>query len=121
MGIAKMLNILQVWVPFFLFIFWVCFFFFYDFGGFVDGIGNCYVASCFATRVQSIEMYIFLFDDLWVSWWWESQVADAIEMLVRMSHRGACGCETNTGDGAGILVALPHEFYSDVCFIFFIF
>lgn len=63
----------------------------------------------------------FLFDDLWVSWWWESQVADAIEMLVRMSHRGACGCETNTGDGAGILVALPHEFYSGVCFLFFIF
>lgn len=43
------------------------------------------------------------------------QVADAIEMLVRMSHRGACGCETNTGDGAGILVALPHDFYKEVC------
>ncbi|XP_010913556.1 glutamate synthase 1 [NADH], chloroplastic [Elaeis guineensis] len=41
-------------------------------------------------------------------------VADAIEMLVRMSHRGACGCETNTGDGAGILVALPHDFYKEV-------
>ncbi|KAL3524404.1 hypothetical protein ACH5RR_017238 [Cinchona calisaya] len=41
-------------------------------------------------------------------------VTDAIEMLVRMSHRGACGCETNTGDGAGILVALPHGFYKEV-------
>lgn len=41
-------------------------------------------------------------------------VADAIEMLVRMSHRGACGCETNTGDGAGILVGLPHDFYKEV-------
>ncbi|GMP24829.1 hypothetical protein CsSME_00001969 [Camellia sinensis var. sinensis] len=41
-------------------------------------------------------------------------VTDAVEMLVRMSHRGACGCETNTGDGAGILVALPHEFYREV-------
>lgn len=40
-------------------------------------------------------------------------VTDAIEMLVRMSHRGACGCETNTGDGAGILVALPHEFLAE--------
>lgn len=38
-------------------------------------------------------------------------VTDALEMLVRMSHRGACGCETNTGDGAGILVALPHDFF----------
>ncbi|CAK9166557.1 unnamed protein product [Ilex paraguariensis] len=42
------------------------------------------------------------------------RVTDAIEMLVRMSHRGACGCETNTGDGAGILVALPHDFYKEV-------
>ncbi|MCO5568957.1 hypothetical protein L7F22_022660 [Adiantum nelumboides] len=29
-------------------------------------------------------------------------VTDALEMLVRMAHRGACGCETNTGDGAGL-------------------
>ncbi|XWS50374.1 hypothetical protein CRYUN_Cryun12cG0082500 [Craigia yunnanensis] len=41
-------------------------------------------------------------------------ITDALEMLIRMSHRGACGCETNTGDGAGILVALPHDFYKGV-------
>ncbi|KAM7467706.1 hypothetical protein LguiB_015268 [Lonicera macranthoides] len=41
-------------------------------------------------------------------------VTDAIEMLVRMSHRGACGCETNTGDGAGVLVSLPHDFFKEV-------
>ncbi|CAJ1972277.1 unnamed protein product [Sphenostylis stenocarpa] len=41
-------------------------------------------------------------------------VTDALEMLVRMTHRGACGCEPNTGDGAGILVALPHVFYQEV-------
>ncbi|RWR93280.1 Class II glutamine amidotransferase domain-containing protein [Cinnamomum micranthum f. kanehirae] len=41
-------------------------------------------------------------------------VMDAVEMLTRMTHRGACGCETNTGDGAGILVALPHDFFSEV-------
>ncbi|KAK5834643.1 hypothetical protein PVK06_010319 [Gossypium arboreum] len=35
-------------------------------------------------------------------------------MLIRMSHRGACGCETNKGDGAGILVALPYDFYKEV-------
>lgn len=28
-------------------------------------------------------------------------VLDANQMLVRMSHRGGCGCEVNTGDGAG--------------------
>ncbi|NRB28941.1 MAG: hypothetical protein HRU37_14830, partial [Roseibacillus sp.] len=39
---------------------------------------------------------------------------DAREMLDHMSHRGACGCEANTGDGAGFLTALPHEFLSRV-------
>uniref|UniRef100_A0A7R9Z740 glutamate synthase (ferredoxin) n=1 Tax=Chlamydomonas euryale TaxID=1486919 RepID=A0A7R9Z740_9CHLO len=37
-------------------------------------------------------------------------VDDALTMLVRMTHRGACGCEENTGDGAGILVAIPDSF-----------
>lgn len=36
-------------------------------------------------------------------------------MLERMEHRGACGCEPNTGDGAGILIQVPHEFYSSEC------
>jgi len=49
------------------------------------------------------------------------QVTDALEMLVRMTHRGACGCEANTGDGAGILVALPHVFYQEARFFFFLF
>jgi glutamate synthase (NADPH/NADH) large chain len=37
-------------------------------------------------------------------------VEDALRMLKHMAHRGACGCEVNTGDGAGILTAIPHEF-----------
>ncbi|MEM9414383.1 MAG: glutamate synthase large subunit [Planctomycetota bacterium] len=37
-------------------------------------------------------------------------VQDALTMLQRMDHRGGCGCEANTGDGAGILTALPHKF-----------
>jgi glutamate synthase (NADPH/NADH) large chain len=41
-------------------------------------------------------------------------VQDAITMLTRMDHRGACGCEANTGDGAGILTALPHDFLRQV-------
>ena len=32
----------------------------------------------------------------------------ATHMLTQMDHRGACGCEPNTGDGAGMLTALPH-------------
>jgi glutamate synthase domain-containing protein 1 len=34
-----------------------------------------------------------------------------------MSHRGACGCEKNTGDGAGILVALPHAFFREASLV----
>ena len=37
-------------------------------------------------------------------------VADALQILVNLDHRGACGCEANTGDGAGILIQTPHEF-----------
>ncbi len=41
-------------------------------------------------------------------------IDDALHMLDHMTHRGACGCESNTGDGAGILTALPHEFLAKV-------
>jgi glutamate synthase (NADPH) large chain len=36
-------------------------------------------------------------------------VLDASTMLVAMDHRGGCGCESNTGDGSGMLTALPHK------------
>ncbi|MEA5404427.1 glutamate synthase large subunit [Arcicella sp. DC2W] len=42
-------------------------------------------------------------------------VADAIQMLIRMDHRGACGCDPNSGDGAGILLQIPHEFFLEEC------
>ena len=42
-------------------------------------------------------------------------VEDALKMLVRMEHRGACGCESNTGDGAGILIQKPHVFFQEEC------
>jgi glutamate synthase (NADPH/NADH) large chain len=41
-------------------------------------------------------------------------VEDADHILRRMVHRGACGCETNTGDGAGIMTSLPYEFLQRV-------
>ncbi len=33
-----------------------------------------------------------------------------IEVLVNLEHRGACGCDPETGDGAGILIQLPDRF-----------
>lgn len=38
-------------------------------------------------------------------------IKDALTMLENMEHRGACGCEENTGDGAGILLQIPHNYY----------
>jgi glutamate synthase (ferredoxin) len=37
-------------------------------------------------------------------------VQNAIKVLENLGHRGACGCEDNTGDGAGILMQVPDEF-----------
>ena len=42
-------------------------------------------------------------------------VSDALTVLENMEHRGACGCENNTGDGAGIMIQVPHEFFFDEC------
>ena len=41
-------------------------------------------------------------------------VRDALTVLMNLQHRGACGCEANTGDGAGILMQTPHRFFSKV-------
>ena len=42
-------------------------------------------------------------------------ISDALTILENMEHRGACGCESNTGDGAGIMIQIPHEFFFDEC------
>ena len=42
-------------------------------------------------------------------------ISDALTILEHMEHRGACGCEINTGDGAGIMIQTPHEFFFDEC------
>ncbi len=38
----------------------------------------------------------------------------AIEVLRNLDHRGASGCEANTGDGAGVLLQIPHAFFKEV-------
>ena len=40
-------------------------------------------------------------------------VGDALTILENMEHRGASGSEVNTGDGAGIMIQIPHEFFFD--------
>ena len=38
-----------------------------------------------------------------------------IKILMNLEHRGACGCEKETGDGAGLLVQMPHKFLQQQC------
>ncbi|HYB41747.1 MAG TPA: glutamate synthase large subunit, partial [Candidatus Methylomirabilis sp.] len=44
-----------------------------------------------------------------------SVVSQALTVLKNLLHRGACGCEANTGDGAGILIQMPHAFLAREC------
>ncbi len=41
-------------------------------------------------------------------------VEQGLTILVNLEHRGACGCEPNTGDGAGILMQIPHKFITKI-------
>ncbi len=38
-------------------------------------------------------------------------VLKGIQILINLTHRGACGCDPQTGDGAGILIQIPHAFF----------
>src|SRR5579871_3750615 len=42
-------------------------------------------------------------------------IRKGIEILINLTHRGACGCDPETGDGAGILIQIPHEFFVREC------
>ena len=42
-------------------------------------------------------------------------VRQALKVLINLLHRGACGCEPNTGDGAGILLQMPDRFLRREC------
>ena len=39
-------------------------------------------------------------------------VQQGLQILVRLTHRGACGCDPKTGDGCGVMLNLPHELFA---------
>jgi glutamate synthase domain-containing protein 2/glutamate synthase domain-containing protein 1/glutamate synthase domain-containing protein 3 len=39
-------------------------------------------------------------------------IEKGIQILINLTHRGACGCDPETGDGAGILIQIPHTFFA---------
>jgi glutamate synthase (NADPH/NADH) large chain len=42
-------------------------------------------------------------------------IEQGIQVLIRLTHRGACGCDPETGDGAGVLIQIPHKFFVREC------
>ncbi len=38
-------------------------------------------------------------------------ILKGIQILINLTHRGACGCDPETGDGAGVLIQIPHKFF----------
>jgi glutamate synthase domain-containing protein 2/glutamate synthase domain-containing protein 1/glutamate synthase domain-containing protein 3 len=42
-------------------------------------------------------------------------VKKGIEVLINLTHRGACGCDPETGDGAGLTIQIPHQFFLREC------
>src|SRR5437763_6009361 len=39
-------------------------------------------------------------------------IEKGIQVLINLTHRGACGCDPETGDGAGVLIQIPHKFFA---------
>src|SRR6201998_1755970 len=42
-------------------------------------------------------------------------IRKGLEVLINLTHRGASGCDPETGDGAGILIQIPTAFFSREC------
>ncbi len=42
-------------------------------------------------------------------------IKQGIQVLINLTHRGACGCDPETGDGAGVLIQIPHKFFAREC------
>ena len=42
-------------------------------------------------------------------------ILKGIQILINLTHRGACGCDPETGDGAGITIQIPHAFFDREC------
>ena len=42
-------------------------------------------------------------------------IEKGLQVLINLGHRGACGSDPKTGDGAGILLQMPHQFFSNEC------
>ncbi|HWR14373.1 MAG TPA: glutamate synthase large subunit [Terriglobales bacterium] len=42
-------------------------------------------------------------------------IVKGVQVLINLTHRGASGCDAETGDGAGVLIQIPHKFFAREC------
>ena len=42
-------------------------------------------------------------------------IVKGIQILINLTHRGACGCDPDTGDGAGVTIQVPNKFFVKEC------
>ena len=42
-------------------------------------------------------------------------IEEGVQVLVNLGHRGAAGSDPDTGDGAGLLIQMPHQFFQKEC------
>ncbi len=42
-------------------------------------------------------------------------IRQGLQILINLAHRGACGCDPETGDGAGIMIQIPHAYLAEEC------
>lgn len=60
-----------------------------------------FIAFCLILDWKLIELFVLQI------------IRDAQKLSARMNHRGACACDNDSGDGAGVLSAIPHQYYAD--------
>jgi Glutamine amidotransferases class-II len=86
------------------------------------------VISDMTTQSRALQLAIFLFhmlprlldrdnyrqanSSLRFSHLFQQILRDAQTLAERMYHRGACACDNDTGDGAGVMTAIPHQLYT---------
>jgi glutamate synthase domain-containing protein 1 len=73
------------------------------------GTANTYLPLLKLRTIQHVSMVTEI---NWSSSFVFQIVRDAERLAMRMNHRGACACDNDTGDGAGVLTAIPHTFYA---------
>jgi glutamate synthase (NADPH/NADH) len=73
-----------------------------------DSCGVGFVASIDGVASNKVRLCVHI-----IRYAFTQILTDSRTMLERMEHRGACSCDNDSGDGAGVMTAIPHKLYAD--------